>query len=684
MTSASLYEVDIAHVRAEPVRHDVRHSSYLWFVDVDDLPRHGVLARFRAQDHVGDPAGSIRGNVEHYLAENGIELDGGRITMLTNARSLGYVFNPLTLYWCHDPSGAVVAVVAEVHNTYAQRHRYLLRPDDAGRVDATKQFYVSPFYPVDGYYRMSLPEPGETLAITMSLHRPDSRPFTASVRGVRRPATRRAVLATALRHPFETWTVRALITAHGIRLWRKGLPVQPRPPHPDPHAIDQPGRQATVSRKNSVADRLARIVHDTAGIELPVRVRAWDGSEAGPADGPVLVIRSRRALRRLLWAPGELGLARAYVTGDIDVDGDLADGFRRAWQLARSRPDTAVQIGLGGRLRAAASAARLGAIGTRPTPPVSEARLQGREHSKRRDRAAISHHYDLSNEWYELLLDEHMAYSSAYFTHPGQSLHDAQTAKLDLICRKLDLQPGMRLLDVGCGWGSLILHAAEHYGVHATGVTLSAQQRDYIVKRIADRGLADRVEVRLQDYRDVRDGDGTYGSYDAVSSIEMGEHVGEGNYGEYVAIMYGALKPTGRLLLQQMSRHEGTAPGGGAFIESYIAPDMHMREVWQTTRHLVKGGFEVRDVEAMREHYVTTVERWIDTFEANWDRFVALQGEEVARVWRLYLVGGALTFEEGRMGVDQFLAVKPTADGASGMPATRPWAIDDAPGTPTP
>ncbi len=657
LATSALYEVSITHVRAAPVRHDVRHDSYLWFVDLDDLPSHGLLARFRSRDHVGDPERSLRQNVEDYLAEHGIELHGGRITMLTSARSLGYVFNPLTLYWCHDPQGTVVAVVAEVHNTYQQRHRYLLRTDDAGRVDTEKEFFVSPFYPVDGSYRMSLPEPGERLAVTITLHRPDDTPFTASVRGVRRPATRRAVLSTAARHPFETWLVRGLITAHGLRLWRKGLPIQPRTKDPD----------------MTIADRLATLVRETAGIELPVRIRAWDGSEAGPVDGgPVLVIRSRRALRRLLWAPGELGLARAYVTGDLDVDGDLADGFRRAWQLARSRPSTGVSLSVGAKAKAAVAAARLGAIGTPPAPPASEARLQGRLHTKLRDRAAISHHYDLSNDFYELLLDEHMAYSSAYFTHEGQSLHDAQTAKLDLVCRKLDLEPGKRLLDIGCGWGSMILHAAEHYGVHATGITLSAQQRDFITKRIADRGLADRVEVRLQDYREFAE---TGESFDAVSSIEMGEHVGEGNYPEYVKIMYDALRPTGRLLLQQMSRAENTAPGGGAFIESYIAPDMHMRPIWQTTRHLVNGGFEVRDVEAMREHYVTTVQHWIDTFESRWDEFVALQSEEVARVWRLYLVGGMLTFEENRMGVDQFLAVKPTADGVSAMPATRPWTV---------
>ena len=200
----------------------------------------------------------------------------------------------------------------------------------------------------------------------------------------------------------------------------------------------------------SVADRLADLVRTTVGVDSPVRIRAWDGSESGPAEGPVLVVRSRRALRRLLWRPGELGLARAYVTGDIAVEGDVTDGLRRAWRLSRSHRGAA----LSRRARAVAAlrAAQLGALGPPPRPPASEARLSGRLHTRRRDRAAIAHH--LSNDFYRLLLDDHMAYSSAYFTRQGQSLHDAQTAKLDMICRKLDLKPGMRLLDVGCGWGS--------------------------------------------------------------------------------------------------------------------------------------------------------------------------------------------------------------------------------------
>jgi cyclopropane-fatty-acyl-phospholipid synthase len=403
----------------------------------------------------------------------------------------------------------------------------------------------------------------------------------------------------------------------------------------------------------TVARRLAELIRDGAGVELPVRIRAWDGTEAGPADGPVLVIRNRRALRRLLWAPGEMGLARAYVTGDLDVEGDIADGFRRAWAMSAKRRTS---VSLRDKAGAGLSAARLGAVGLPPKAPASEARLAGRLHTRGRDRAAIAHHYDLSNDFYELLLDDHMAYSSAYYTHDGQSLHDAQSAKLDLVCRKLELTEGQRLLDVGCGWGSMILYAARNFGVHATGITLSAEQRDFIAERVTAEGLGKLVDVRLQDYRELSDAPATF---DAVSSIEMGEHVGEGNYPTYVSTMLNALKSGGRVLLQQMSRREGTAPGGGPFIESYIAPDMHMRPLWQTVRHLENAGFEVRDVEAMREQYVKTVEHWLEAFERHYEEFVALQGEEVARVWRLYLVGGGLAFEQGRMGVDQILARKP-------------------------
>ncbi|QNN52837.1 SAM-dependent methyltransferase [Nocardioides mesophilus] len=423
-----------------------------------------------------------------------------------------------------------------------------------------------------------------------------------------------------------------------------------------------------ASRVSGAADQLAAVVTPLFAGELPVRIRAWDGSEAGPDGVPVVVLRDAGALRRLLFHPGELGLAQAYVTGEIDVEGDLLDGFRRVWQAVRERgaspklsPAT-VAAGL-------RTAVRLGALGLPPAPPSSQARLRGRLHSALRDRQAISHHYDLSNEFYALILDPHMAYSCAYFTSdaPDYTLEDAQRDKLDLVCRKLGLdraKPGHRHLDIGCGWGSLSLHAAEQYGVQVVGVTIAAEQKAFIDQRIAERGLADRVEIRLQDYRDVADG-----PFDTISSIEMGEHVGEKNYPVFTGGIHRLLREGGRALVQQMSRT--TRPGGGPFIEAFIAPDMHMRPVGETVDLIEQAGLEVRDVHALREHYVWTVDAWYATFEENWDRVVGLVGEEVARVWRLYLVGGALAFEEGRMGVDQILMVKPLPDGSSGLPRVR-------------
>jgi cyclopropane-fatty-acyl-phospholipid synthase len=418
---------------------------------------------------------------------------------------------------------------------------------------------------------------------------------------------------------------------------------------------------------HTTAHRLASFAAKLLGGPLPVGLRTWDGTRAGPADAPTVVLRNRRALRRLLYAPGELGLARAYVTGDLDVEGDLADGFRRIWALTRTGDLNRAKLGPREWAEVVRLAARLGVAGLPPKPPAEEARLSGKLHSLLRDRSAIAHHYDLSNAFYQLLMDESMAYSCAYFTSGSSSLEQAQHDKLELICRKLGLRPGMRLLDVGCGWGSLLVHAAKHHGVEAVGITLSAEQLQHIRGRLAQHDLEDRVEVRRQDYRELPDA-----PFDAVASIEMGEHVGEVNYPAYAATLHRMVKPGGRVLLQQMSRGH-VAPGGGAFIERYIAPDMTMRPVGRTIDHLETAGLEVRDVQALREHYVWTVRAWAATLEENWADVVALIGETGARVWRLYLVGGALAFEENRMGVDQILAVRPDQHGGSGLPATREW-----------
>lgn len=300
-------------------------------------------------------------------------------------------------------------------------------------------------------------------------------------------------------------------------------------------------------------------------------------------------------------------------------------------------------------------------------PPAAEAHLDGTRNTPERDAEAIAHHYDVSNDLYSLFLDASMAYSCAYYDDRSDcSLADAQQAKLDLICRKLALRPDDRLLDLGCGWGSLTVHAAINFGAHVTAVTLSTQQAEYVGKIVAERGLSDRVEVRRQDYRDIDDP-----SFDAIGTIEMSEHVGERNFASFAAKLHAMLQPHGRLLVQVMSRRRGDRPGGGPFIETYIAPDMHMRPVGDTVALLEDAGLEVRDVHAMREHYVRTIGDWHRQFERRYDDVVALVGSEMARVWRLYLVGGALAFEQHRMGVDQILSVRPSVDGASGMALRR-------------
>ncbi|MET3960638.1 cyclopropane-fatty-acyl-phospholipid synthase [Marmoricola sp. OAE513] len=404
-----------------------------------------------------------------------------------------------------------------------------------------------------------------------------------------------------------------------------------------------------------VAQTLAEALRPFVGGDLPVQLHAWDGSVAG--EGPVVRLNSPQALTRLLWAPGELGAAQAYVTGEIDVEGDLNFALTHVWAVIGERGLTGVSTSPSTVWRAARAALKVGAFGKRPAAPQSQAVLKGRLHSKSRDRDAISHHYDFSNEFYTAILDDNMAYSSGYWSE-GMTLEQAQDAKLDLVCRKVGLAPGKTFLDVGCGWGSLSLYAAEKFGAKVTGITIAAEQKKFIDARIAERGLEHLVEIKLCDYRDAE------GEYDAVASIEMGEHVGQGNYPTYVEVLRRSVKPGGRVLIQAMTRAGkggGKHPGGGPFIESFIAPDMTMRPVGETVDLIEAGGLEVRDVHAMREHYVKTVDAWIERFDAAYDELRALVPEEYIRVWRLYLVGGGMSFRDGRMGVDQILAVRPGA-----------------------
>ncbi len=422
----------------------------------------------------------------------------------------------------------------------------------------------------------------------------------------------------------------------------------------------------------SAAQSIVDFATPLFGGRFPVRLHCWDGSAAGPPEGVGVRLRSPNALRYALWAPGELGLARAYVTGELDVDGDLADGLSRAFAAAKAarQSPAATKWNPTTLARGVRLLASLGGIG-RPLPaPESEARPRGRLHSKKRDAQVISHHYDLSNDFYALLLDDNMAYSCGYWTDdPSCTLADAQRNKLDLICRKLDLRPGARLFDLGCGWGSLTIHAAKYFGASVTAITVAREQVDFIQKRIRAESVGHLVDLRHSDYRDVMSSEGAE-RFDAVAAIEMGEHVGAEGYPAFLADLHRMLHEEGRLLIQAMSRSR-RHPGGGPFIERYIAPDMHMRPVQSTVGLIQEAGFEVRDVHALREHYGRTIRAWLDEMESRWDDVVAMLGEEHARVWRLYLAGGALSFEQNRMGVDQILAVRPSRAGTSGMPPSR-------------
>ncbi|MBT2390596.1 class I SAM-dependent methyltransferase [Streptomyces sp. ISL-1] len=422
--------------------------------------------------------------------------------------------------------------------------------------------------------------------------------------------------------------------------------------------------------------RLTTLAEELLGTPLPVRIRAWDGSESGPPGAPVLVIRHRRALRRLLWRPGELGLARAWVAGEIDVDGDLYHALDLLAGLLWQRDDPDEDSGnklLDPRLRAAARGLLKigGALPPPPPPPEEVRRRAGPLHTRRRDKNAISHHYDVGNGFYGLVLGPSMVYSCAYW-QDGGTLEDAQHDKLDLVCRKLALKEGDRLLDVGCGWGSMAVHAAREYGVEVVGVTLSREQAAYARKRIAEEGLTDRIEIRVQDYRDVRDG-----PYDAISSIGMAEHVGEVRYRQYADQLFSLLKPGGRLLNHQIARRperDESAYRVDEFIDRYVFPDGELAPLGRTVSTLEEAGFEIRDVESIREHYALTLRRWVANLEANWPQAVRHSSPGRARVWRLYMAASAVSFERNRIGVNQILAVKTPESGNSRLPLrTREW-----------
>ena len=399
----------------------------------------------------------------------------------------------------------------------------------------------------------------------------------------------------------------------------------------------------------------------------PFAVRFWDGSEmpaTAAVEGvpPVVVLRDPAVIAHLLHEPNDLGLGRAWVAGQLDVEGslDAVVGLRRSYY--------GVTLSARDRALAARAAWRAGGLAAFRRPPrlESEIAITGRRHSRRRDSEAVRHHYDVPDAFYRHVLGPSMVYSCAYFETPEDSLEEAQERKLDLICRKLRLRPGDRLLDIGCGWGSLIIHAATHYGVRGLGVTLSPVQAEVARRRIAAARLDGVLEVRVADYRELSEG-----GFDAVASVGMYEHVAARDYGAYAGTVARLLAPGGRFLNHGIAHIQAGPDHDRTFMRRFVFPDAELKPVTQILHALEGAGFELRDVESLREHYVLTLRRWLANLEAGREAAIAAGGAERERVWRLYMTGAANAFATAEITVFQSLLVQ--RGSAHRLPLTRAW-----------
>lgn len=395
--------------------------------------------------------------------------------------------------------------------------------------------------------------------------------------------------------------------------------------------------------------RIYELLASAANDNAP-RIRAWTGEEWGdPEATSTVVLRHPGALGALLLSASDLTAGEAYVFDDVDLEGDIIDTMRFGADVQ--------DAGWLTKLRVARLARRL------PRPyrrhEAERPRFGGRLHSIGRDRKAVSHHYDTGNEFFQLFLDPLMVYSCAHFLDPGEALEDAQRRKLDMICRKLELRPGDTFLDVGCGWGALVNHAAANYGVEATGVTLSAEQADEARKRAAAAGMTERVTIVEDDYRNLE------GRFDAIASVGMVEHVGPGHLSEYFRHLRAILAPGGQLLNHGIVTRARKRARGTSFVRTYVFPDGELHKVEDAIGAAEDAGFELRDVEALRQSYALTLTRWVANLEANAEAARALVGERTYRIWRLYMAGSVVAFERANIAVDQLLLADPA----------RPWTF---------
>lgn len=411
-----------------------------------------------------------------------------------------------------------------------------------------------------------------------------------------------------------------------------------------------------MSETKWIAQKVSTLFDDA----VPIKFAAFDGSAAGNLSSPnILEIKSPLALRYILSHPGDLGLARAYVTNHLDIRGDIHQTLLALKDFIKH------PIPVDGLAKLATAVGP--AVIVRPDLPAEEAPPRYRRgllHSLTRDKSAIHHHYDVSNDFYSMILGPTMVYSCAVFTSAESTLEAAQLEKVDLICRKLDLKPGMKLLDVGCGWGTLILHAAKEYGVKAVGVTLSTNQVELARARVATANLENSIEIRLQDYREVSETD-----YNAISSVGMSEHVGDSKLDVYFKTLHERIKDQGRILNHCITRPTSLERARtGAFIDRYIFPDGELTSPSRVIQAMHNSGFELRHSENLREHYAMTLARWCENLKSNWNEAVAEVGVNRARIWNLYMALSQIGFESNSIQVHQFLGVENDSAGQNNLP----------------
>jgi cyclopropane-fatty-acyl-phospholipid synthase len=661
----ALYDADVVHARRQRVDRTFTHRISLWLVDLDALPALPwwlrPFGRFESADHLGAPDRSIRENLDTWLATQGVDLQGGRVVMLANARSLGHAFNPITLYWCSRLDGRPECVVAEVHNTYGERHCYLLRPDEQGCVETAKEFYVSPFLAMGGGYLMRVGRPGHHLSVGVSLRQRGRTVFNVQLRGTRHPAPGHPppagphLAAPPVRHLPRLRADQAARdptvagphpraaphTAHPS----EGGPVSSSTISPWPVQTHPAHRSGSAKRERPVPEdvprapvraSLAQLAFRTGVRRMPIRVELPDGQRwgAGGPDDPVMRVARPAELFRRLGRDANIGFGEAYQAGDWSSP-HLADLLTAmATQLT-----TVVSPGLQG-LRIWAQ----------------RMREQLESNTRTVARRNVAAHYDLSNEMFAIFLDETMTYSCAWFdphdsndSDHGDSLTRAQLRKIDGVLDAAGVQAGSQVLEIGTGWGALSIRAAQR-GATVTSLTLSAEQQRLAQQRVREAGVDDRVTVLLQDYREA------VGQYDAVVSVEMIEAVGADYWPTYFAALDARLKPGGRVALQSITMpHERMLNSRRAYtwINKHIFPGGLIPSIDAIETTLAEHtGLRMTQRHDHGLDYARTLRCWRQRFLAQWETVAAMGFDDTfRRTWEYYLAYSEAGFRAGYLDV---------------------------------